>query len=90
MSQYWDVEEWWDRTDRLRDMFNAYREELLQINEQLAQPLDGKAVVKIAVRVNRIQWRIQVLEFMIRRHLERAPDVSSAVTHAPAAEIRLH
>jgi hypothetical protein len=90
MSQYWDAEEWWDRTDRLRDMFNAYREELLQINEQLAQPLDGKAVVKIAVRVNRIQWRIQVLEFMIKRHLERAPDVSTTVASAPAAEIRLH
>jgi hypothetical protein len=90
MSEHWDAEEWWERTDRLRDMFNAYRNELQDINEQLAHPLDAKTVVKIGVRVNRIQWRIQVLESMIKRHLARAPKASATVSGAPGAEMRLH
>ncbi len=90
MSEHWDAEEWWERTDRLRDMFNTYRNELQEINEQLANPLDAKTVVKIGVRVNRIQWRIQVLESMIVRHLARAPKASATVSGASGAEMRLH
>ena len=104
MSEHWDAKEWWQRTDRLRNMFNAYRNELQEINERLAHPLDAKTVVKIGVRVNRIQWRIQVLESMILRHAARAPKASASasatatasatvtatVTGAPAAQMRLH
>ncbi len=90
MTKYWDAEEWWERTDRLYDMFNAYRDELLKINAQIAEPLDIKTIVKIGGRVNRIQWRIQMLESMIRRHLARAPHASAQPSCTPAAEIRLH
>lgn len=90
MTKYWDAEEWWERTDRLYDMFNAYRDELLQINAQIAEPLDIKTIVKIGGRVNRIQWRIQMLESMIKRHLARAPQACAQASRAPAAEIRLH
>jgi len=90
MTQYWDVEEWWERTDRLYDMFNAYRDELLQINTLLAEPLDIKTIVKIGGRVNRIQWRIQVLESMIKRHLAQAPQACMQASSTGAAEMRLH
>ena len=92
MSEHWDAEEWWQRTDRLRNMFNAYRNELQEINEQLAHALDAKTVVKIGVRVNRIQWRIQVLESMILRHVARGTKASATatVTAAPAVQMRLH
>lgn len=90
MSRDYDVHEWWDRTERLRQLFHDYREELLQIGAQISQPLDARTLGQLAARVDVIQRRINVLESIIRRHLGRAPALDAPVHHAAQAEMRVH
>jgi hypothetical protein len=90
MSRDYDVHEWWDRTERLRQLFHDYRAELLQIGEQISQPLDARTLGELAARVDVIQRRINVLESIIRRHLARAPAMDAPIPHASQAEMRVH
>ncbi len=69
---------------KLHKRVNQYREELQQIDAQMMQDLDIQALQRVIRRVHATQVRINLLETMIKRHIERAPDVAEPARAVPA------
>lgn len=68
-------QEWWRRANRQAKWKAAFGAELTTLEAQIESCTDLKAIQKIIDRVSAIQRRLEQVQLVMERHLERAPDM---------------